>query len=193
MEITEYEDLLRRANDEKDAMISFSRELDEKLKAFDDLGTPEEIQEALEIGIKGQELIKQYQGIAETPEQMQEALEGGISTIKALREQLEAYKELGTPDQISEAFEASKKVIVESRARDIASARGVKLDTVVSMFEKVNDFKVVEELLDASSTSQVNEDVDDDSADDKPEVVKNVSESVQSGVAAFLLKNHKQL
>lgn len=207
MEQAQVEEMLSSVTKEKEALSALVKEMDERSKKYEGLGTPEELEEALDLGLKMKETLEAYRKIAKTPEEMAEALEGGIATINSLRDQLEAYKNLGTPEDIEEAFEASKQVIVESRARDIASSRNIKLETVINMFDKVNDFAVVEELLSAGTS--VNE--DDDAGDDDPKkddpagkeggddpkkdegFVVDESGKQMSKASAFLKKNHKNL
>ncbi len=113
----------------------------ELLAKYEELGTYEQLGTALD---RAQEMIAKYKEIG-TPEKIGEALDRATGIISV-------YKELGTPDQLGEALDVLEDSVVEQRCEEIAARFGKKSETVQKMYEKVNDFEVVESLLDDVST-----------------------------------------
>ncbi len=170
---------------EKEALTDVVKSMDEEIGAYKGLGTPEEITEALDRASEIVEKIKgvDLDGIQEkldtlieyeelgTFEQVDEALDRGIETITEYKkigeadeidealdraaEVISEYKELGTPNEITEALDILKDNVITSRCESVAAKFNVKTDMVKSMHEKVDNFDVIEGLLDESLSGRI--------------------------------------
>ena len=179
---------------EKAALTDVIKSMDEQLNAYNALGTPTEISEALDkatalIESLGDLKIDQIKENADklvkfetlgTPETIEEALDVATSALYAYKEIgspleintaidkavdiLKQYQELGTPEEVKKALDAFENNIIIAKSESLATAYNVETELVESMFHKVNDFAVVEELLEQSlsirkkdDTKEVNE------------------------------------
>jgi hypothetical protein len=128
MDVTE--NMLQNRPMEESDMVA----LVEQLEIYEELGTPEELEELFD---KFEGFIDGYDELG-TPDELHEALDRSV-------EMLEAYHELGTPDEVNEAFNS-----VESFMGEMADLGTLEeLDAVCDLLEAYQDFGTPNELAHA--------------------------------------------
>jgi len=128
MDVTE--SMLQNRPMEESDMIA----LVEQLEIYEELGTPEELEELFD---KFEGFIDGYEELG-TPDELHEALDRSIYM-------LEAYNELGTPDEVDEAFDS-----VESFMGEMAEIGTLEeLDAVCNLLEAYQEFGTPTELAHA--------------------------------------------
>ena len=149
----------------------------EELAEYRELGSVEQISRALD---KSMEVLATYKELG-TPEKLSEA-------IDRAHELLTEYKELGTPEEISKALDIFGNTVVTEKCEAVAAKYNYKADTVRSMYDRVEDFEVVEALLKDTTGHRV-EDTDDTdlNEDRKPITSKDLSSSAIRRVSRNLM------
>jgi hypothetical protein len=110
--------------------------LAEALEVYEELGTPEELEELFD---KFESFINSYDDLG-SPDELHEALDRSV-------ELLEAYNELGTPDEINEAFNG-----VESFMGEMCNVGTLEeLHAVCDLLESYQEFGTPNELQTAFS------------------------------------------
>lgn len=128
MDVTE--SILHNRPMEESDMIA----LVEQLEIYEELGTPEELEELFD---KFEGFIDSYEELG-SPDELHEALDRSVYM-------LEAYNELGTPDEIDEAFNS-----VESFMGEMAEIGTLEeLDSVCDLLEAYQEFGTPTELAHA--------------------------------------------
>ncbi|MHA1866846.1 MAG: hypothetical protein ACTSXD_02135 [Candidatus Heimdallarchaeaceae archaeon] len=170
------EDLIK----EKNTLVAAVEELDSQLNKYRELGTVDEIDEALTKAKAIVEKVKQInlatveydmKQLAEyrelgSVEQIDEAIDKSIETISVYKELgkpeeidellekatslLEQYSILGKPSEIEKILDMYQEKIISSRCEEIGAKFNVDSSLVKKMYEKANDFDTVEELLELS-------------------------------------------
>lgn len=115
---------------EVDQSISQSTEV---LESYLSLGSPVEIDKALTLA---QGLIRSYKKFG-SPEEVAEAMES-----------ISVYEELGTTEELTKALDILEERVVANKCEQVAAKHNSDSVLVRKMYEKVQDFKVVEDLLD---------------------------------------------
>lgn len=121
----------------------------EKLKKYEALGKPEEIDQALDLT---DTKLKKFEALGASPEELAETL----TKSKAI---LEDYSKIGTPDKINEAFDKAIAVMgAYSRLGspteiDEVMEKGIKLVTEYKEFGSVEDLKLLFEKLEKRAES----------------------------------------
>ena len=106
----------------------------EQLEIYEELGTPEELEELFD---KFENFIESYDELG-SPEEVDEALDRSM-------ELLEAYNELGTPEEVNEAFDS-----VESFMGEMAELGTLEeLDAICDLLEAYQDYGTPNELAHA--------------------------------------------
>ena len=163
--LTENESLKHRAASEKERADSLQEQLktvSEKAKSVDEyaeLGTPEEIGEALSVA---KELLDQYKKHG-TPEEIG-------TKVESLQSQVDEYEELGTPEEVDEAISVARERLAEYKdlgtPDEIETAFGMMREAVKSRKEERNESraeKLAEELkIDVEKVKRLTESMDDD-------------------------------
>lgn len=144
---------------EKQTYESLIRDLDQKVAAYENLGSPEQIGEVFD---KVEGLIQKVGTMTEsedtkekliaaeakldayaelgTPEEVEECLDKATALF-------EAYAELGTPEEIEEALNKSESYIVKLESQKLSKEFGVGVDTVAEMVNTYESFDRVREVL----------------------------------------------
>jgi len=153
----------------------------EELNQYKELGSVDEVTEALD---KSYNLLVAYKELG-SPDEVDEALDGAIKTITA-------YKELGEVAEIQEVFKKFSDAMVTSKCESIATKYNVSSDLAIRLYNKVEDFEVVEELLSESLTTRKETKNEDGKDGKKPETKKGkLSASIISRVAGQMNHNRK--
>lgn len=170
------EDLIK----EKQTLVAAVEDLDGQLNKYRELGTPEEIDEALTQAKAIVEKVKlinlatveddmkqlaEYRELGPV-EQIDEAIDKSIEIISIYKELgkpeevnsllehatslLEQYSVLGKPAEIEKILDTYQEKIISSRCEEIGAKYNVDSSMVRKMYEKANDFSTVEELLELS-------------------------------------------
>ena len=170
------EDLIK----EQQTLAAAVEELDGQLNKYRELGTVDEIDEALTKAKTIVEKIKdislataeddmkqlaEYRELGSV-EQIDEAIDKSIETISIYKELgkpeeiggllekatslLEQYSVLGKPSEIEKILDMYQEKIVSSRCEEIGAKFNVDSSLVRKMYEKASDFDTVEELLELS-------------------------------------------
>ena len=106
----------------------------EQLEIYEELGTPEELEELFD---KFESFIDGYDELG-TPDELHEALDRSVAM-------LEAYNELGTPEEVNEAFNS-----VESFMGEMANLGTLEeLDAVCDLLEAYQEYGTPNELAHA--------------------------------------------
>lgn len=133
-------------------------ELKAKLAAYDDLGTPSEINEALDVTeTKLNELTAENERLSAEAVKDVSTTADLEAKVDVLEEELEEYKELGTPSEISEALDIlesstnkTRKLVAESLARKYRTSK-----SIVEALVETKGAEETEQLLAESSEKQV--------------------------------------
>jgi len=199
IDVKVYEDLVK----EKQALIEVIGSQDSMLESYKKLGTPEQIDEALnkasqivdnlkgtkistvksamselacyhKIGSvsdinkaidKSTKIIESYVKLG-TPTQLSKVLDITESYVKigkpgvikkSINEAIKTinkYARLGSPKELDKALNILESKIVDTKCDTIAAKYNTSSAVVRKMYEKVNDFKVVGELLDEGLVSK---------------------------------------
>lgn len=195
-----FEDLVK----EKDALKEAVSKINEQMETYKELGTPEEIKKAMDtatelvskfegVDVSHLEDLKKYQELG-TPEQIGEALDKSIEVISNYKklgqaseieealdrtfEVLSSYKELGTPEELGEALSVLEEKLVTSKCEEIAAKFNNDTDLVRRMYNKVDDFEIVEELLEETIGKKPEKKVDE--GKEESVVNETINESVIS-------------
>lgn len=132
-----------------DKMESQIKEQSEKLKKYESLGKPEEIDHALDIT---DSKLKKYEALGGSPEELGETL----TKSKSL---LEGYSKIGTPSKIDEALDKAIAVMksyssLGSPAEiDLAIDKGISTVTAYKEFGSVDELKTLFSKLEKSAVS----------------------------------------
>jgi hypothetical protein len=200
--LTENERLKHDAASAKEKADSLEEQLSnvsekaELVKQYEDLGTPEEVQEALSVA---KDLLRQYKPHG-TPDEIETKLESHADEMKKYeavgtadevdealdiaKARLAEYKELGTPDEIETAFSMMREGIKtrkdeknESRSGKLAEELKVDVEKVKKLAESMDDDEIREFFKDMKTsskatnrfkkTSNVNEGTDGNEGDEK--------------------------
>lgn len=147
----------------------------EELKGYRELGSLQEVTEALD---KSFNLLTAYKDLG-SPDEVNEALDGAIKTITD-------YKELGEVAEIKEVFEKFSTAMITNKCESIATKYNVSTDLTVKLYNKVEDFAVVEELLSESFSTRKTTDkklAGKETKTEPPKKVSKLNASVISRVA----------
>lgn len=146
--------LIESLIEEKKGLQAVVQEMDGELKAYKELATVDEMKQLIDKSsqltakVEGVDLdsihadleeLAKYRAIG-TPEK----LEGAITSSLRL---IQEYRQLGTPREIDTALEELKERGVAVKCEALAAKYNVKTSMVRKVFEKVNDFKTVEEVI----------------------------------------------
>lgn len=201
-----FEDLVK----EKDALKEAVSAINQEMETYKELGTPEEIKTAMDtatnlvekfegVDVSNIEDLKKYQELG-TPDQISEALEKSIEFINEYKnlgqaseieealertfDLLSSYKELGTPDELGEALEVLEEKLVTSKCEQVAAKFNNDTDLVRRMYGKVEDFDIVEELLEETIGKKTVKKVDESKDGNTHSVVKeSLNESLISKIS----------
>lgn len=114
-------------------------EKDAKLKEYSELGTPEQVKEALE---SSEEKINELQ--AQVDAAVASNAEG-VAEDEEDKKELEAYREIGTPEEVSEALHLLRDLTAKHKAV-VAEGLASKFRTGKSIVEALLDTKTPEEV-----------------------------------------------
>jgi len=190
------------ANHLKDEIKKYEG-IEEKIKAYEEIGTVEEINKAMEIAEKeldaykelgtseevkekmekNDELIKKYEELGDTPEEIEEALDNTLKVV-------DAYTELGTPEEIGEAFdrmeaqkEKEKEKEVQEKIKGLAEEIGVSEEKIKKLWDKeMTEAEIKDLFADMKKSDNKDEDKEDDdkdkdeNKDDKGDKTQSLSE-----------------
>lgn len=183
---------------EKKALQATIKEMEEsnkglvdKMVAYEELGSPEQISEALD------KILEIKRGLGESSlsdvDEMRTSLEAykAVGDVEVIEEALDraytllsAYKELGSPEQVSEALDSGitllkeykelgspkeigkvletyETTLVETRCDKLATKYNTTCKIVNKMYESISDFTVVEELLEETFSGKKEEKKDE--------------------------------
>lgn len=120
-----------------------TKERASKSEMYEKLGSPEEVEKALDLSEK---VIWKYKQSG-SPDEVGLALDQSY-------EQLKKYRELGSPEEISTAFDKAETLIVQYRGLGTIAELNEALDTATKMFKRFQDLGSPSEIalaLDKSS------------------------------------------
>lgn len=171
-----FEEMMKTQRELK-AELATAKELVAKYEA---LGTPAEIEEALDKilaikeGLSGktlkdvklmQEELTKYRELG-APEKVEEALERSFTLLSRYKELgspelidealtssmqvITEYKELGAPAEIAEVLETYERTLVESQCDKIATKFNTTTTLVENLYKHLGDFKLVGQVLQES-------------------------------------------
>jgi hypothetical protein len=125
-------------------------ELQEKLKAYEELGTVEEIDTAL---TEGKELVSQYKAFG-APSEIEEAL-------TQAKDKIVEYKKLGSVEEIDTAFERMREINKkrkgeknDTRAEEFAKEIGAPVEAVKKVYEHISEDEIKEMFKDVVQTKR---------------------------------------
>ncbi|RLA81310.1 MAG: hypothetical protein DRG78_09455 [Epsilonproteobacteria bacterium] len=139
---------------EKEALESVVKDLDEKVSAYEALGTPEKISAAF---AKTESLIVSMEELGSI-EEIDRALDLSRSV-------LESYIALGTPESISESFKEAKEFKSSVESKELSTEFGIDIEVAKKMLEAHESFDNAKEVLSGLITSKTvssDENHDDD-------------------------------
>jgi hypothetical protein len=185
--LKESNNVLEDENKHLKGELEIKEEVETKLAAFDELGTFEQIKEALEVADKQSNVLKAFNELADTPEDAKHALEAAEKFIESvnekfgsfgkaveLLEEVEKYRELGSSEDVKtvlEAFdarlEAEKAKEQDAIAEKLAADIGKEKEDVVALLEKYSeeDIRKLYETVNENNDNykkKVNEDIESD-------------------------------
>ena len=160
-----------KAELEKYRQIGSVDEIDEALdkakralEEYKELGSPSEIEEALDEAIS---MLSQYKELG-SPEEVEEAL-------SKAKETLEKYQELGSPSEIEEVFSKTEEMIKQvmesmkkQKVEELADELNVPVEAIEKVYGKMSEdeirefFKEFSEQLKIKEKYRKKEDKDDD-------------------------------
>lgn len=123
-----------------------TKEKASKSELYEKLGSPEEVEKALDLAEK---VIWKYKQSG-SPDEVGKALDQAYEQLK----QLKKYRELGSPEEISTAFDKAEALIVQYRKLGTIAELNEALDTATKMFKRFQDLGSPSEIalaLDKSS------------------------------------------
>lgn len=142
---------------EKEALESIIRDLDQKMAAYEELGSPEQITEVFDR-VDG--MVERLESLGSIDE-IEESLDLAIEKIKAFESietpadpELDKYKSLGTPEEIESALDKAEAYITKLESEKISGEFGVSVDTIQEMVGTYESFSKVREVLENLLTSR---------------------------------------
>lgn len=173
-------ELAEKLQKEKEALTEIVASMDEQLNAYKDLGTVDEIKEALEkstslvesLGdtkisdIKSiEEEINKYRALGSVSE-VSEAIDSAVTylgeysklgspaeiseAIDRAMSVISSYKSLGTVAEITECLDVLKKEQISRKCEALAAKYNTDAVTVEKMYQKSDNFEIIETLLSES-------------------------------------------
>jgi hypothetical protein len=125
--------------------LEVKEELEKKIAKFEELGTLEQVTEALEIADKSLDTLSKFEELADTPSDAKSALEasesfitkvnemfGSLKDAETILETMKKYEELGTPEQVSEVL----KTIEEKIEAEAEADRKAKVESLSKVINK---------------------------------------------------------
>lgn len=202
---------------EKQALTEAIGELDAQLNKYKELGTPEEIDDALTQAHEVINKVKKFnlstveEDMAElatyrelgTVDQIEEATDQSIELIglyskqgrpeeiDALMEKalnlLEQYSVLGKPKEIENIIDMYTEQTVTGKCEEIAAKYNTDTTLVRKMYDKVNCFETVDELMNASFNRKAETKKDEEVKKDKKKDTKTKLTTEIKGKKAYSL------
>jgi len=135
----------------------------EELTSYRNLGTVDELNQAIDQSVS---IIESYLALG-SPLEIDKAIvesksliekftaQGTVESVVAMKEEINTYHELGTIDEINKAMDILEEKVTETKCEQIAAKYNTDAATVHKMYEKVSDFKIVDELLNEGFASRV--------------------------------------
>lgn len=115
-------DIVEAVIREKQALVEIIESMDTQLKAYKDLGTPEEITEALD---KGRQILEKFENV-------------NLNTVSEDIEELKKYREFGSSEDVQKALVSSKDIL-ESY---LVLGSPIEVDTALNMSRScINSYK----------------------------------------------------
>lgn len=135
---------------EKIALENLVREMDSKLKVYEELGEPEKISEVFD---KTEEMMTRMEELGDL-DAIEEAMDAATELITR-------YKELGTPEQIVEDMKESKEFMLKTQSEALSKQYGVSVDVVREMVDVHESVEKAEEMLGKLLPSRTDDPTDD--------------------------------
>jgi len=166
-------ELAEKLQKEKEALTEIVASMDEQLNAYKDLGTVDEIKEALEkstslvesLGDTKISDIKKYRALGSVSE-VSEAIDSAVTylgeysklgspaeiseAIDRAMSVISSYKSLGTVAEITECLDVLKKEQISRKCEALAAKYNTDAVTVEKMYQKSDNFEIIETLLSES-------------------------------------------
>lgn len=187
---------IQELTEEIERLQALKAELEAKVQeseGYADLGTPEEINQALDLAQEVKEDLDQYDEFGTAEE-----IRASLAEVDELKEELEQYKEFGTPEEIRSAFDSIEKFNEESEKaelEDLAEEYGADPEAIALLKSKGLTVEEIETVLDGVSTVEGSAEVDiteedqEGQAEDENEEV--FGESLSSSVLRTLSRMNR--
>jgi len=177
-ELKDANQALASENDHMKQEVSKSEEAFKKLREYDELGTPEEIETALKVAGDAAEKIKAYSELGE-PEEIEEAFKRTVSFTKSFSEKF------GSIRQVSAALESAEKI----GKRIAAIGTLPQIEALVEEFEEIVKEKEAQELeLQKQEQEKVESELSDETGLEKEEIKEMLKKQSPSEIRAIFSK-----